>query len=54
MIALRADEGALHMVTAAEYDDELRRTDGGWRIAERKVLAWLPRELSDARLATAE
>jgi hypothetical protein len=42
VIALRADPTTLHMVTAAEYEDELRRTAAGWRIAQRRVLVWLP------------
>lgn len=54
VIALRADATALHMVTAAEYDDVLRRTADGWRIGERKVLAWLPSELAGVKLAGIE
>ena len=53
VIALRADSTALHMVTAAEYEDELRRTDAGWRIRQRRVLVWLPSELAGLRLGSA-
>jgi ketosteroid isomerase-like protein len=54
VIALRADSTALHMVTAGEYVDELHRTEAGWRIHERRILAWLPAELSNVRLAGVE
>ena len=53
VIALRADSTALHMVTAAEYEDELRWTDAGWRIRQRRVLVWLPSELAGLRLGSA-
>jgi hypothetical protein len=54
VIALRADTTALHMVTAAEYADELQRVGDDWRIHERKVLAWLPSELTNVQLAAVE
>lgn len=54
VIALRADTTSLHMVTAAEYADELHRVGDGWRIHERRVLAWLPGELTNVQLASAE
>jgi hypothetical protein len=34
----KAADGGPHMIVALTYDDELVRTDGGWRIARRRLV----------------
>lgn len=53
VIALRVADGALTVVFAGEYRDQMVKHSSGWRIAERRLVAWLPPELTGAVLAGA-
>jgi uncharacterized protein (TIGR02246 family) len=47
VIALRIADDNVRIRAVGRYHDLLRRLDEGWRIADRKLELWLPRDLWD-------